>query len=66
MITICWSKSLSQECLWTTLLLYYSYKAKKKLSKEDLELTRTDLDNIVLSCLSLALKLSTIKLYSTK
>jgi len=41
MITICWSKSLSQECLWSTLQLYYCYKAKVKLTKEELELTRT-------------------------
>lgn len=41
MITICWSKNFSQECLWTTLQLYYCYRAKCKLTKEELELTRT-------------------------
>ena len=41
MITICWSKNLSQECLWNTLLLFYIYKAKVKLPKEELELIRT-------------------------
>lgn len=33
MITVCWSKSLSQECLWSTLQLYYSYRARRKLPK---------------------------------
>ena len=38
MITICWSKNIEKECMWSTLLLFYIYKAKLKIAKEDLEL----------------------------
>jgi hypothetical protein len=40
MITVCWSKNLSQDCLWSTLLLFYVYKAKLRTPKEELELIR--------------------------
>lgn len=38
-ITICWSKSISQQCLWSALLLYYTCKAKRRIRKQHLELT---------------------------
>ena len=33
MMTICWSKNIGQECLWSTLLLFYVYKAKLQVAK---------------------------------
>jgi hypothetical protein len=36
LITFCWSKSLSQECLWGTVLLFYAMKAQKKVKKDNL------------------------------
>lgn len=33
MITLCWSKNFNQECLWSTLLLYYSYKCRRNIKK---------------------------------
>ena len=36
LITICWSKNLSQDVLWSTVQLFYIYKAKRNLPKEDL------------------------------
>jgi hypothetical protein len=38
--TVCWSKNLNQECLWSSILLFYALKAQKKVKKENLELTR--------------------------
>lgn len=39
-MTVCWTKDLTDDCLWTTLLLYYHFKARGKARKEDLELLR--------------------------
>ena len=35
-MTVCWSKNIEGECLWSTLLLYYCLKSQRKLKKEQL------------------------------
>jgi hypothetical protein len=35
-MTVCWARDLDKECLWYTLLLFYSLKAQKKVRKEQL------------------------------
>lgn len=66
LITICWIKNLSQDCLWQTLLLYYSYRAKRNVSKSQLQLIRKTFLYLVLACLSLAIKMTSSHIYSTK
>jgi hypothetical protein len=41
MMAICWSKSYSQESLWTTLMLFYAYRSKRAIDKTHLEAIRT-------------------------
>jgi hypothetical protein len=40
LITVCWSKNLGEDCLWSSVLLFYGLKAQKKMKKETLELVR--------------------------
>ena len=35
-MTVCWSKNIEGECLWSTLLLYYCLKSQRSLKKDQL------------------------------
>ena len=31
--SICWDRNIDEDCLWTSLMIYYSYKAKKVIKR---------------------------------
>lgn len=35
-MTVCWSKNIEGECLWSTLLLFYCLKSQRNLKKDQL------------------------------
>ncbi len=57
LLNICWDRDVDQDCLWTALIIFYAYKAKRIIKKDELSKIGKAFFILVSVCILLSCKL---------